>query len=285
MPVILSERERRALAALTALPPDRARTATVRTLGPIRVWETFAGMCPGLDPDQLLDAHAALGWRLICPGDHDWPTSLTPAGPAPLALWAHGHGHLATLADRALAVTGNRSATPESLNTASRLAHDLATTSPPVTVTAALSRGIARAALSAAVPHAPTIAILVGDLLTDRAPQPELLAAVAATGLVVSEIPPLWAPAAPPTTRDRGRRNTARARLLATLTQATLVLESTPGGAGIATARAARALGRPVLTTPTPTGDGDAAYDLLRDRLASPVTRIDDITAHLPPPS
>ncbi|ABW16074.1 SMF family protein [Parafrankia sp. EAN1pec] len=282
MPVILSERERRAVAALTALPPDRARTATVRTLGPLRVWETFAGMRPGLDPDQLLDAHAALGWRLICPGDHDWPTSLTPAGPAPLALWAHGHGHLAVLAARAVAVTGNRSATPAGLSTAARLAHDLATASPPVTVTATLSRGIARAALTAAVPHAPTLAILVGDLLTDRAPHPELLAAVAATGLVVSEIPPLWEPATPPTTRDRGRRNTARARLLATLTQATLVLESAPGGAGIATARAARALGRPLLTIPTLGGNGDAARALLRGRLASPVTTAADITAHLP---
>ncbi|WP_035752964.1 DNA-processing protein DprA [Parafrankia discariae] len=282
MSVILSERERRAMAALTALPPDRTRTATVRTLGPVRVWETFAGTCPGLDPDQLLDAHTALGWRLICPGDHDWPTSLTPAGPAPLALWAHGHGHLATLATRALAVTGNRSATPESLTTAARLAHDLATTSPPVTVTATASRGIARAALTAAAPHAPTLAILVGDLLTDRAPQPELLAAVAATGLVLSEIPPLWAPATPPTTRDRGRRNTARARLLATLTQATLVLESTPGGAGIATARAARALGRPLLALPTYLHGGEAAHYLLLDRLASPVTTAADITTHLP---
>ncbi|OHV23970.1 SMF family protein [Parafrankia soli] len=272
-----SDAQRHARAALTALPLDRARDADVVVRGPVTVWDTIAATHPDLDPDQLLAIHTLSGWRLICPGDDEWPTSLTLTGPAPLALWAHGAGHLAALTARAVAVTGNRSATPQGLTDATRLARDLATASPPVTVTATVSRGIARAALTAAVPHAPTLAILTGLLTTDRAPQPELLAAVAATGLVLSDAPPLRASPSPDT-RDRSRRNTARHRLLATLTHTTLVCESAPGGAGVAVARAARTLGRPVLALP------DSAQDLLRGGLAHPAATAADITAHLPHP-
>lgn len=63
-----------------------------------------------------------------------------------------------------------------------------------------------------------------------------------------------------------------------------MVLESTPGGAGIATARAARALGRPLLAVPAHTSGDEATQYLLRDRLASPVTTAADIATHLPTP-
>ncbi|MCK9930696.1 DNA-processing protein DprA [Frankia sp. Mgl5] len=86
-----------------------------------------------------------------------------------------------------------------------------------------------------------------------------------------------------PDTRDRSRRNTARHRLLATLTHTTLVCESAPGGAGIAVAQAARTLGRPVLALPRP-GNSDSAQELLRGGLAHPATTAADITAHLPHP-
>lgn len=274
---------RRARAALSALPPDRDRDADVIVHGPVTVWDTLAALHPDLDPDQLLATHIARGWRLICPGDDDWPTSLPPAGPAPIALWARGHSDLTALTARAVAITGSRNPTPDGIAAATRLATDLAHTAPPVTVAAPMLRGIAHAALTAAAAHGPTLAILTTPQLTNRTPAPGLIAVVAETGLVLTDAPPLWTPPTPRTPVDRYRHTTARINLLATLTHATLCLECTSTDNTIRTARVALSLGRPVLTTPTSGRNADTTQDLLRGGVAFPVTTAADIATHLPP--
>src|SRR5688572_17221929 len=43
------------------------------------------------DPHRDLDAVAALGGRLVCPGDDEWPPSLDDLGDRrPVALWVRG---------------------------------------------------------------------------------------------------------------------------------------------------------------------------------------------------
>ncbi|CUU60875.1 DNA processing protein [Parafrankia irregularis] len=272
--------ERRARAALTYLPPDRARTRRIHRHGPVAVWEMIAGRYPGVDPGRLLDPDTADGWRLIIPGDPDWPATLDGTG-GPLGLWALGGGDPAALLVRAVTLTGARAGSAYGRAVAATLATDLTGSSARVPVTVVAhggGDGADGAALTAAAhrPGAGVVAVL--DTNTDLFHQYELLTAVASAGAVVSAA----APGAYPTPGHV----TARIDLLATLAHAVVLVEAGPGdddALSVAyTARYRRR--RPVLAVPGPiTAPASAGpHVLLRDGTARCVTTAADITAHLP---
>ncbi|KPM50295.1 hypothetical protein ACG83_41155 [Frankia sp. R43] len=275
--------ERRARAALTLLPPDPDRTSAVHTGGAEAVWASLHADVD-LDPDGLLATHTAQGWRLICPGDDEWPTTLTPTDRTPIGLWAHGDGHLGDLTARSVMVTGTRSPSPHGVDHAERLAEGLVTAAPPVTVTGVVSMGIGLRALTSAAPHGPTIALLASPTPAALTRYRGLFTTVATRGVVLATAPPLAE--ADPDAGGYYRRCEARTALLATLTPALFVIESETAGQAMTLARTAHDRGRLVMALPparrlTVHGHG-GCRQLLHGGLAVPAVTVDDITARLP---
>ncbi|WP_345514494.1 DNA-processing protein DprA, partial [Streptomyces yanii] len=63
------------------------------------------------EPEGDLAAVAAVGGRLVCPGDREWPSQLDDLGDSrPTALWVRGRADLRLWALRSVAVVGARAA-------------------------------------------------------------------------------------------------------------------------------------------------------------------------------
>lgn len=272
MPV--SPAERCARAVLTLFPRDSALHAGGAEAG-VRDLRTRLD----IDPDDLLAAHTAAGWRLLCPGDDEWPTALTRSGLAPVALWARGNGHLTSLTARSVAVTGTRAPSPHGARHTGLLAHGVVTATPPVTVMATAGSGVGVQALAAAAPDGPTVAVLAPTSLSRH---PGLLEMVMAHGVLLSDAPPLG-----PSAHDAPQRRLAmRTALLAALASALLVVEAEQTGSVMEAARVAHRQGRMVMAVPPEDHADLSRYSgcgqLLRGAVAIPVTTATAITSHLP---
>ncbi|WP_084647296.1 DNA-processing protein DprA [Parafrankia discariae] len=214
----------------------------------------------------------------------EWPTTLPTADGAPIALWARGDGHLVDLTARSITVTGTRSPSVHGVGHTRRFAGGLATATPPVTVTAAVSAGIGLQALTSAALHGPTLALLTSSAPACLTRYGSLLAVVASRGVVLSLTPPLVP--APPGTGEQGRRLATRITLLGALSPAVLVIEAETAGQAMTLARAAHGRDRLVMAVPAghPLTDRHhgGCHQLLHGGLAVPAVTVDDITARLP---
>ncbi len=195
----------------------------------------------------LADADRA-GIRFITPNSEEWPDQLVDLQVSqPVGLWARGEGHLSRLASRgrAVAVVGARAATAYGEEIASDLAMGLAAAGVPVISGGAYGIDAAahRGALSAPTPA--TVAVLAGglDRLYPRG-NAQLLYAVMRHGLLVSEAPPGVTP-----TRWRFLE---RNRLIAALSQVSVVVEAGARSGALSTIRAAAALSRGICAVPGP---------------------------------
>ncbi len=209
------------------------------------------GRAQGYEPARDLDALHRAGGRLLSPADAEWPTqrlswSLDDLAVAPpLALYVRGPVPLAAAVERSVAIVGARAATPYGVHLSGGLARGLARRS--CAVVSGGAYGIDAAAHLGALEAegAPTLAVLACGVETayprghDR-----LLARIASTGLVVSELPPASAP-----TRVRFL---VRNRLIAALSLGTVVVEAAVRSGSLATAGRARDLDRPVMAVPGP---------------------------------
>jgi len=211
-----------------------------------RVWRgRFA--TPGIDSidERLLQARRS-GLGVLVPGDDEWPESLSDLGErAPYVLWTRGApSFLARPLTELVTLTGARAATSYGEHVAGTLASDLAAAERIIVAGGAYGiEGAAhRAALAAG---GDTIAVLANGV--DRAypaGHSELLGRVADVGLLVSEI----APGATPTRH----RFIARARLMAALSAATVVVEAGARSGSMKVAYEAHQLGRAVGAVPGP---------------------------------
>lgn len=217
------------------------------------------------DPDADLAALERVGGRVVCPDDPewpqerlDWPADALRLAP-PLLLYARGPLPLAASVARSVAVVGARAASPYGDHVAGELGLGLATAGASVVSGAAygIDGAAHRGALAAAA--APTVAVLACGV---DVPYPRghdrLLAQVAREGLVVSEVPPGSAPLRP--------RFLVRNRLIAALSQGTVVVEAALRSGSLSTAARAEELSRPVLAVPGPITSGASAgcHQLLR---------------------
>jgi DNA processing protein len=211
------------------------------------------------------------GVRLVVPGDEEWPSRLADLGEhAPHALWVRGH------LDRvdetpAVAVVGARAATGYGEHVAAELASGLAHGG--VTVISGAAYGIDGAAHRAALAAGGrTLALLAGG--ADR-PYPaghsELIARIAATGAVIAETPCGTAPSK--------WRFLARNRLIAALSDATVVVEAGARSGSLNTAAHAAALGRPLGAVPGPVTSAASAgcHRVLREFDGVCVTGVEDV--------
>ena len=287
-----------------AEPADQVAGQLLRSLGPSRALESLIAQDPtaaidawigdGVSPHRAervvadafdrwrprlaarpvvraIEQAAGLRLRVVLPGDSEWPDGFEGLGPAaPVALWVRGDTAVLGTLDRAVAVVGARAATGYGEYVAAEVAGGLAQRGRAVVSGGAY--GIDAAAHRATLGVGGIgVAFLAGGL--DRyypSGNSELLARVARTGVVASEVPPGVAP-----TKVRFLN---RNRLLAAASAATVVVEAGLRSGSLNTAHHALAIGRPVGAVPGPVTSPASAgcHRLLREENAMCVTSADD---------
>ena len=231
-------------------------------------WATRAE--PGAVANAIRSAEH-IGATLLTPSDRRWPASVDDLGVhAPVVLWVRGDPTLLCAEPRA-SIVGARASTAYGDSVAAELSADLAAGGAVIVSGAAygIDGAAHRAALSV---DGGTVAFLAGGV--DRAyPQghASLLGRIAERGSVVSEVPCGTAPTK--------WRFLARNRLIAALSDATVVVEAGWRSGSLNTAGHAAALGRPLGAVPGPVTSAASAgcHRLLREYDAQCVTTAADV--------
>ena len=197
------------------------------------------------DPDQLTRGLANGKQPWLHDQSENWPTGLASLGwGAPAMLWVSGNVDAVGELGRAIAVVGSRSSTSYGEQVTNELVGALAERGYAVVSGGALGiDGVAhRCALAMG---ATTVAVMAGgvDRLYPSANQ-ALLMEIASKGALISELPP----GASPTKWRFLQRN----RLIAAVSQATVVIEAGWRSGSINTASHAQNLDRPVGAFPGP---------------------------------
>jgi len=289
-------RQARAYLLRVAEPPAPALVGFVAEHGPVAAAARVRrGDCPaevlkvtearrGFDlVGQDFARAGEAGARLVVPEDDEWPEwplltlyqaarrGVAEAVP-PLALWVAGEVALGTAADRAVAVVGARAATDYGEHHAAEFAFGLAGRGVPVFSGAAygIDGAAHRGALAA---EGVTVAVL-GCAVDAGYPAGHialLKRIVRSGGAVVSEYPPGATPAR--------HRFLVRNRLIAALTEGTLVVEAGRRSGARNTASTAGALGKVVMALPGPVSSGMSAgcHELIRDARATLVSTVDEV--------
>ena len=183
--------------------------------------------------------------RLIVPGDPAWPAGVNDLGDhAPIALWLRGNESTLLAANRSIALVGARAATGYGEHITMEVSAGLVNRGFAIISGAAYGvDGMAhRAALASS---GQTVAILAGGV--DRfypSGHDALLTRIVQSGAVISELPCGSAPTK--------WRFILRNRLIAAVSQATVVLEAGWRSGSLNTAGHAASLGRPIGATPGP---------------------------------
>lgn len=210
--------------------------------------DALARWMPRLSPNVLTQSHNWLkrskSW-LITPQSELWPENLNHLGwAAPAVLWGRGSPMALAATSQSLSVVGSRGATNYGAWVTGELIAELRPFN--VSIISGGAYGIDAAAHRAALAaELTTIAVLAGgvDRLYPSGNQ-EMFDAIIGNGAVVSELPP----GSSPTKWRFLQRN----RLIAALSDATLVVEAGKRSGSISTANHATELGRPVGAIPGP---------------------------------
>jgi DNA processing protein len=248
--------------------------------------DDLAARLADADPVRELADAQARGIRFVIPGDPEWPPCLDDLswapvlhdrGGPPVGVWVRGAARLDELVQRSVALVGSRSATSYGGDQAADLAAGLARAG--VTVVSGAAVGIDYAAHRAAlVSDGPSLAVLACglDRAYPRAHEP-LLDLIAETGAVVSEAPVGGAP-----TRVRFL---ARNRLIAALSQGTVVVEAAIRSGALNTASWAAGLGRVLMGVPGPvtSAQSEGVHQMIRNRDALLVTRAVEVIEAVAP--
>lgn len=214
--------------ALAALPDLAQRGGRASPLG----------VPPISDITRELEAGEALGARLICSCEADYPPALAALDPPPPVIWVLGE---ASLLDRPIvAIVGARVASAGGQRFARGLAVDLGAAG--YAVASGMARGVDGAAHEGSLATG-TIAVLGGGV-DDVYPREhrDLYERILAHGCVVSES----APGRTATAKDFPRRN----RIISGLSRAVVVVEAELRSGSLITARLAAEQGREVLAVP-----------------------------------
>lgn len=208
------------------------------------------------------------GAQFITPESANWPPSLNDLNAAPIGLVVKGD--LSILSERSLAIVGTRNPTPYGV----RIAGDFAAgfVDREWNIVSGGAYGIDSAAHKGAlIAEGRTIAVLAAGIdVAYPAGNARLFAEIAENGALVSEVLP-GAHAIP-------SRFLTRNRIIAALSQATLVVEAAFRSGSLRTARDAAELMRSVMAIPgpinAPTSEG--CHRLIGERAAEIVTSVTD---------
>lgn len=217
---------------------------------------------------QLIDSLEKTGSKFLTPESPEWPAALNDLQTAPIGLVVKGD--ISSLSDRSLAIVGTRNPTPYGV----RIAGDFAAgfTDREWSIVSGGAYGIDSAAHKGAlIAEGRTIAVLAAGIdVAYPAGNARLFAEISENGALVSEVLP-GAHAIP-------SRFLTRNRIIAALSQATLVVEAAFRSGSLRTARDAAELMRPVMAIPgpinAPTSEG--CHRLIGERAAEIVTSVSD---------
>ncbi|MEA5117377.1 MAG: DNA-protecting protein DprA [Propionicimonas sp.] len=258
----MDEREARLGLSCVVEPGTAKVAAAIAEYGAGEVWQgllrlggrnTLGMRAREFRPEPVLARAAALEARFVIPGDPEWPPQLAELdgcepvnglSGVPCGLWLQGAGDLAELAGRSVAVVGSRACTSYGETVATELAADLGDAG--FSVVSGGAFGIDAAAhRGSLVSRTPGVAILAAglDQAYPAAHRP-LFDRIAERGVLVSELPPGEHP-----TRVRFL---GRNRLIAALTQATVLVEAAVRSGGRNTVTWATSLRRVVAAVPGP---------------------------------
>ena len=218
--------------------------------------------------EEIKESIDKTGSIFLTPQSPDWPTSLNDLSATPFGLVVKGD--LSALAEKSLAIVGTRNPTQYGL----RIAGDFAAgfVDREWSIVSGGAYGIDSAAHKGAlIAEGRTIAILAAGVdVAYPAGNARLFAEIAENGALVSEVLP-GSHAIP-------SRFLTRNRIIAALSQATLVVEAAFRSGSLRTARDAAELLRPVMAIPgpinAPTSEG--CHRLIGERAAEIVTSVAD---------
>lgn len=216
-------------------------------------------------------AAASRDIRAVAWNEAGFPAALLTLTDLPPALWYRGN--LTVLDAPAVAIVGSRAASPVAIETATRIASDLA--SRGIVVVSGLARGVDSAAHRGALQTGRTAAVLGSGLDRMYPAEHEALAdEIASHGIVLSE----YAPGTLPLPFFFPMRN----RLISGLSRAVVVIEANQKSGSLITASCALEQGRDVMAVPgnVLTGKNRGAHALIRDG-AKIVECADDIVDEL----
>lgn len=225
-----------------------------------------------VEAEREIEAVARLGARHLFLGQPPYPPLLAELETAPPALIVKGDNAL--LARMAIAIVGARNASAAACRYARMLAHDLGARE--AVVVSGLARGIDSAAHDGALDSG-TVAVIAGGIDVVYPPENEARqAAIAERGLLVAEQPPGVEP--------RARHFPYRNRIIAGLTQGTVVVEAAPKSGSLITARYAAEFGREVMAVPgSPLDPRAQGCNLLIREGATLIQSADDVIEAVSP--
>lgn len=237
-------------------------------------WSRWEPRIDGALFHRAVASAESMSMAVVVPGDR-WPASLDDLTVhRPACLWVRGNAAMVRAASgNSVAIVGARAATGYGEHCAMEIAGGLAHRG--ITVVSGGAYGIDGAAHRAALAmDGPTIAVLAGG--ADRlypSGHEQLFRQIIDRGAVVSEAPPGTAP-----TRWRFLQ---RNRNIASLANATVVVEAGVRSGSLNTAHHALTLGRPLGAVPGPitSSASRGCHGLLRDAGAVCVTSVDDVCA------
>ncbi|HVW40350.1 MAG TPA: DNA-processing protein DprA [Amycolatopsis sp.] len=290
------ERLARAYLLRVAEAPAPALTGFIAEVGPVAAARAVRNReCPKRVAEEVSARQAVdraeedlfvgqeIGARLVIPEDNEWPAwpllCLTNAesrgiriATMPIALWVRGSARLDEAADSAVAIVGARASSGYGEAMAGELAYGLATRG--LAIVSGAAYGIDAAAHRGALAANGATVALLGCALDVGYPQGHigLLNHIADRGgLVVSEYPPGTPPAR--------HRFLVRNRLIAALSEGTVVVEAGRRSGARNTATTAGVLGKIVMAVPGPINSAVSVgcHDLIREAGATLVASVDDV--------
>jgi DNA processing protein len=248
--------------------------------GPVadRAVERWRMRLPEVPPGSRLAAWERTGYRLVGPGDAEWPTQLDDLGDdRPVVLWLRGRADLRFACLRSVSVVGSRAASAYGTHVGTELAAELA--GHGWTVISGGAYGIDACAHRGALAVGGCTAAVLASGLSFGYPKghDELFGAISAAGVMVSECPPERAPTRP--------GFLVRNRVIAALSRGTVVVEAALRSGAINTARHAHELNRPVMAVPGPVTSEQSAgcHELIRNGGATCVTSASDVIEMVAP--
>lgn len=291
----MSDRDARLALACVVEPATPQVAEAVAEFGAEAVWERLLAR-PADTPlsqrarefraEAVLARAEAAAMRFVVPGDQEWPTGLDDltgceqvnamTGP-PLGLWVRGGGDLAALAGQSVAIVGSRACTAYGETVAGDLAAELGEAG-YATISGGAFGIDAAAHRGCLASRTATVVVMAGGL--DEAYPPAhrpLFERIAEQGVLVSELPPGQHP-----TRVRFL---GRNRLIAALSQGTVLVEAAVRSGARNTVTWANCLGRVVMAVPGPVTSALSytPHRLVREAEAVLVTRAAEVLELLGP--
>lgn len=291
----MSERDARLALSCVVEPATPRVAAAVAEFGAEAIWQSLldrqadtplAHRARTFRAEPVLNRAAAAGMRFVIPGDPEWPSRLgdldgcEPVNDltgAPLGLWLRGGGDLAELVGRSVSIVGSRACTSYGETVASEVAAELGEAGYS-TVSGGAFGIDAAAHRGCLASRTATVVVLAGGL--DEAYPPAhrpLFERAAEQGVLVSELPPGQHP-----TRVRFL---GRNRLIAALSQGTVLVEAAVRSGARNTVTWANCLARVVMAVPGPVTSALSytPHRLVREAEAVLVTRAAEVLELLGP--